>query len=138
MPWCRETTSGRAASGRRWLDQAPAAQIQLLPARAHRERLRDRPEDAAATSEPSSRKGFRGRRSVRCQCLCDELKSSERVAEGPLRRTEDDDDEEFEMAHVEGLRCRECGRTYEVAPLYTCEYCFGPLEVAYDTEAIGA
>jgi threonine synthase len=42
------------------------------------------------------------------------------------------------MAHVDGLRCRECGRTYEVAPLYTCEYCFGPLEVAYDTDAIAA
>jgi threonine synthase len=42
------------------------------------------------------------------------------------------------MAHVQGLRCRECGRTYEVAPLYTCEWCFGPLEVAYDTEAIAA
>ena len=42
------------------------------------------------------------------------------------------------MAHVQGLRCRECGRTYEVAPLYTCEFCFGPLEVAYDTEAIAA
>jgi threonine synthase len=42
------------------------------------------------------------------------------------------------MAHVEGLRCRECGRTYDVAPLYTCEWCFGPLEVAYDTDAIAA
>jgi threonine synthase len=42
------------------------------------------------------------------------------------------------MAHVQGLRCRECGRTYEVAPLYTCEWCFGPLEVAYDTDAIAA
>jgi len=42
------------------------------------------------------------------------------------------------MPHVESLRCRECGRTYEVAPLYTCEWCFGPLEVAYDYEAIAA
>jgi threonine synthase len=40
------------------------------------------------------------------------------------------------MAHVESLRCRECGRTYEIAPIYTCEWCFGPLEVAYDYEAI--
>jgi threonine synthase len=40
------------------------------------------------------------------------------------------------MAHVHGLRCRECGRDYEVAPIYTCEWCFGPLEVAYDYEAI--
>ena len=42
------------------------------------------------------------------------------------------------MAHVESLRCRECGRTYEIAPLYTCEWCFGPLEIAYDYEAITA
>src|SRR3954447_7420738 len=40
------------------------------------------------------------------------------------------------MAFVQGLRCRECGREYEVAPIFTCEWCFGPLEVAYDYEAI--
>ena len=40
------------------------------------------------------------------------------------------------MVHVEGLRCRECGREYDAAPIYTCEWCFGPLEVAYDYEAI--
>jgi threonine synthase len=39
---------------------------------------------------------------------------------------------------VEGLRCRECGREYAAAPVYTCEWCFGPLEVAYDYEAIAA
>ena len=38
--------------------------------------------------------------------------------------------------HVQGLRCRECGREYETAPIYTCEWCFGPLEVAYDYDAI--
>jgi threonine synthase len=42
------------------------------------------------------------------------------------------------MAHVKSLRCRECGRTYEIAPIFTCEWCFGPLEVAYDYEAITA
>jgi threonine synthase len=40
--------------------------------------------------------------------------------------------------HVQGLRCRECGREYETAPIYTCEWCFGPLEVAYDYDAITA
>ena len=40
------------------------------------------------------------------------------------------------MAQVHGLRCRECGRDYQVAPIYTCEWCFGPLEVAYDYDAI--
>jgi threonine synthase len=36
------------------------------------------------------------------------------------------------------LRCRECGREYDAAPIYTCEWCFGPLEVAYDYDAITA
>jgi threonine synthase len=40
------------------------------------------------------------------------------------------------MAHVQSLRCRECGRVYDLAPVYTCEWCFGPLEVAYDYPAI--
>ena len=40
------------------------------------------------------------------------------------------------MVHVQGLKCRECGREYEAAPIYTCEWCFGPLEVAYDYDAI--
>ncbi|HWW52157.1 MAG TPA: threonine synthase [Acidimicrobiales bacterium] len=39
---------------------------------------------------------------------------------------------------VEGLRCRECARTYPAEALHVCEYCFGPLEVAYDYEAIAA
>jgi threonine synthase len=42
------------------------------------------------------------------------------------------------MSYVQGLRCRECGREYEVAPIYTCEWCFGPVEVGYDYDAIGA
>ena len=42
------------------------------------------------------------------------------------------------MAYVQGLRCRECGREYDVAPIFTCEWCFGPLEVAYDYDAIAA
>ncbi|HUV09616.1 MAG TPA: threonine synthase [Acidimicrobiia bacterium] len=42
------------------------------------------------------------------------------------------------MAHVEALRCRECARTFPVSPIYTCEWCFGPLEVAYDDAAVRA
>ncbi len=34
------------------------------------------------------------------------------------------------------LRCRECGATYEAGPIYVCEECFGPLEVAYDYDAL--
>jgi len=39
---------------------------------------------------------------------------------------------------VTGLRCRECGREYAADPIYTCEWCFGPLEVAYEYDAIAA
>ncbi len=36
------------------------------------------------------------------------------------------------------LRCKECERTGELTAAYVCEYCFGPLEVVYDTERIAA
>lgn len=42
------------------------------------------------------------------------------------------------MKHLTGLACKECGRTYPVAAQHACEFCFGPLEVAYDYESIGA
>lgn len=35
------------------------------------------------------------------------------------------------------LRCRECGRTYPKQAIHICEFDFGPLEAAYDYEAIG-
>jgi threonine synthase len=44
---------------------------------------------------------------------------------------------ENKVAFVKGLHCRECGNSYEKAPVHVCEFCFGPLEVAYDYEAIG-
>jgi threonine synthase len=34
------------------------------------------------------------------------------------------------------LRCRECGRLRAFEPAFVCEYCFGPLEVVYDLDAI--
>ncbi len=40
------------------------------------------------------------------------------------------------MGYVKGLKCRECGREYPVDPVYVCEFCFGPLEVAYDYKSI--
>jgi threonine synthase len=42
------------------------------------------------------------------------------------------------MSFVDGLRCRECGRSYPAEALHVCEFCFGPLEVAYDYDAIAA
>ncbi len=41
------------------------------------------------------------------------------------------------MGSVKGLQCRECGQLYEAQPIHVCELCFGPLEVAYDYDAIG-
>ena len=35
------------------------------------------------------------------------------------------------------LKCRECGRTYAKEAVHICEFDFGPLESAYDYEAIG-
>lgn len=40
------------------------------------------------------------------------------------------------MTFVKGLRCRECGRAYPAEAQQACEWCFGPLEVTYDYEAI--
>ncbi|MGC2063387.1 MAG: threonine synthase [Thermodesulfovibrionales bacterium] len=40
------------------------------------------------------------------------------------------------MGHIKGLKCRECNREYPVEPIYVCEFCFGPLEVAYDYTSI--
>ncbi|MEW6202916.1 MAG: threonine synthase [bacterium] len=37
---------------------------------------------------------------------------------------------------VVGLKCKECGRNYDVLPQNVCEFCFGPLEVEYDYERI--
>ncbi len=42
------------------------------------------------------------------------------------------------MSYVHTLTCRECARTYPAEALHACEFCFGPLEVTYDYEAIGA
>ncbi|HWE54414.1 MAG TPA: threonine synthase [Acidimicrobiales bacterium] len=50
--------------------------------------------------------------------------------------------EDFEVPFPEGLpsvlglRCRECSRSYPAEALHVCEWCFGPLEVVYDYEAI--
>ncbi|HSO30516.1 MAG TPA: pyridoxal-phosphate dependent enzyme, partial [Candidatus Sulfomarinibacteraceae bacterium] len=39
---------------------------------------------------------------------------------------------------IVGLRCRNCHRPEAVGPSFVCPACFGPLEVAYDREAIRA
>ena len=42
------------------------------------------------------------------------------------------------MKYVRSLVCKECGQDYPVTPQHVCELCFGPLEVAYEYEAIAA
>ncbi len=39
------------------------------------------------------------------------------------------------MSFATGLLCRECGTAYPAEARYSCEFCFGPLEVSYDLEA---
>jgi threonine synthase len=40
------------------------------------------------------------------------------------------------LPNVQSLRCKECGRDYPQEPIYVCDFCFGPLEVNYDYDAI--
>ncbi|MGH7442337.1 MAG: threonine synthase [bacterium] len=37
---------------------------------------------------------------------------------------------------AKSLQCRECGKEYPLEARYVCEFCFGPLEVAYDYDKI--
>jgi threonine synthase len=37
---------------------------------------------------------------------------------------------------IQGLRCRNCQRLYDLGPSFVCAACFGPLEVAYDLASI--
>ncbi|HIK18872.1 MAG TPA: threonine synthase [Leptolyngbyaceae cyanobacterium M33_DOE_097] len=39
-------------------------------------------------------------------------------------------------ATFRALKCKECGAEYEPKATHVCEFCFGPLEVAYDYNAI--
>ena len=41
-------------------------------------------------------------------------------------------------AAARGLACRNCGAAYDLLPIHACEQCFGPLEVAYDQDALAA
>jgi threonine synthase len=40
------------------------------------------------------------------------------------------------MGFVTGLTCRECARSFPAEALHVCDYCFGPLQVDYDYEAL--
>jgi len=40
------------------------------------------------------------------------------------------------MSFVTGMKCRECSKTYDIGAFNVCEFCFGPLEIQYDYDAI--
>jgi threonine synthase len=40
------------------------------------------------------------------------------------------------MSFAKNLRCRECHREYPLEARHVCDFCFGPVEVTYDYEAI--
>ncbi len=40
------------------------------------------------------------------------------------------------MPFTTSLRCKECSREYDLEPINVCDFCFGPLEVQYDYDAI--
>jgi len=37
---------------------------------------------------------------------------------------------------LRALKCKECGEEYELKAMHVCEFCFGPLEVAYDYDRL--
>jgi threonine synthase len=41
------------------------------------------------------------------------------------------------VSFAHNLKCKECGREYPLDPIHVCEFCFGPLEVFYDYDAVG-
>jgi threonine synthase len=46
--------------------------------------------------------------------------------------------EDIVTSYLKGLVCRECGAEYEAEPRSICDQCFGPLEPAYDLDAVRA
>ncbi|HXH48742.1 MAG TPA: threonine synthase [Terriglobia bacterium] len=40
------------------------------------------------------------------------------------------------MSYLKLLKCRQCGRTYQIEPIAACEDCWAPLEVVYDYDRI--
>ncbi len=40
------------------------------------------------------------------------------------------------MTYATNLRCRECHREYPLEARHVCDFCFGPVEVTYDYDAI--
>lgn len=43
---------------------------------------------------------------------------------------------DIQLGYLKTLVCRECGKEYPLTRIHVCEYCFGPLEVAYNYESM--
>ncbi|NED02694.1 threonine synthase, partial [Streptomyces sp. SID6648] len=43
-----------------------------------------------------------------------------------------------DLGPAAALSCRECGHKVPLGPVFACEECFGPLEIAYDFSAYDA
>ena len=41
-----------------------------------------------------------------------------------------------DLGPAAALSCRECGHRVPLGPVYACQECFGPLEIAYDFPAV--
>jgi threonine synthase len=52
------------------------------------------------------------------------------------KETQKDPQKAAHPVKMKGLKCRECGSAYPAEASHVCEFCFGPLEVDYDYEAI--
>ena len=42
------------------------------------------------------------------------------------------------MSYLIHLKCRQCGKTYNIEPIAACEECWAPLEAVYDYAKLGA
>jgi threonine synthase len=60
-----------------------------------------------------------------------EIRTPNSTSTGVLERPLDDDE-----SFLDGLRCRNCGRSESIGPSFVCPSCFGPLEVVYDLPRI--
>ncbi|MBI2854943.1 MAG: threonine synthase [Chloroflexi bacterium] len=58
------------------------------------------------------------------------------MVEVGLPRKHGEQKEPVPVSYAKTLRCRRCEREYPLKALSICEFCFGPLEVVYDYEAI--
>jgi threonine synthase len=57
------------------------------------------------------------------------------MAAQTVATTDTDTVKAVDLGPASALCCRECGERFPLGPIFACEICFGPLEVAYDLPA---